>query len=111
MLMRRLLYAVKRNPAAVAGRMRLLYGLELIQTFMADVFALKAYKVIRVITEKTSGMVLFQYDGFFVHEDFDGVLDINAQGPAEFDRDDHPTERIHFSNDARRFHVVILSIS
>ena len=98
-------------PRLQRGGCVLLYGLELIQAFVANVFALEAYEIIRVITEKTSGVILFQDNGLFVYEDFNGVLDINAQSPAEFDRDDYPTESIHFSNDARRFHVVILSIS
>ena len=68
---------------------------------MANVFALEADQIVGVITEKTGGMVLFENDGFFVYEDFNGVFDVDAKGPAKLNRDDHPTESIHFPNDTR----------
>ena len=110
MLMRRLFYRHKKAPHR-RGREVLLHGLDLIEAFVANAFALEADKVVRVITEETGGMVLFQDDGLFVHKDFDGVLDVDAKRSAQFDRDNDPTEGVHFPNNTRRFHVAILSIT
>jgi hypothetical protein len=79
----------------------LLQLFELYETFLANVLALEVYQIIRVIAEEAGRMILFQNDGLFVDEDFDGVLYVDTQCPAKFDGDYDPPEGVHFANDAR----------
>jgi hypothetical protein len=70
----------------------------------ANILALEVLDVLSLAAEDAGGGVLFENNALSVYIDFQGVLLIDVQGPAQFHGQYHPTELIDLSDNSCRFH-------
>ena len=70
------------------------------ETFFADDFTLEKLCIVHASAENTSGFIFFQYDGIFIHEDFDRILAGKREIFSDFDGKNDSSEFINTSDDS-----------